>query len=200
MLMEEPQVGTRERLLELSAQLFRERGFHATSMRDIARAAHMQPASIYHHFPGKESILHELMRGFLMELLHSAANASDQAADAIGRLAAFMRTHIRLHATRAMVALVTDSELRALKDPARREVVMLRDRYEQLLQDILRQGVQEGLMHVPDVKIASYQLLALGTGVVFWWRPDGRLSLEEIVEQHVGAAFGICGVGRGKRG
>ncbi len=188
------QGNTRERLLEVSAELFRERGFHATSMRDIARVAGMRPASIYHHFAGKETILQELMRGFLGELLSTAQSAAAQAGDAPGRLAAVVRAHMRLHAACATVALVTDTELRALQGPARQEILALRDRYEEIVQDILRQGMRDGVMQVTDIKIASYQLLAMGTGVVFWWRPDGRLSLEEVVEQYVLAAYRLCGV------
>ncbi len=193
--MESSQQGSsRKRLLDVSARLFRELGFHATSMRDIARAAGMRPASIYHHFDSKEAILRELMWGFLVELLSSARDAAARAHDARGRLGAIMRTHIRLHATKATLAFVADTELRALQGVAQQEILMLRDRYEELLQDVLRHGVEEGTMHLGDVKLASYQLLAMGTGVVFWWRPEGRLSLEAVVDQYVEAALRMCGI------
>ena len=129
---------------------FTERGYHGTSMRDIARAADVTVASIYHHFPSKQDILQELMRRTLGDVLAATRTAIDAAGPgATDRLGALMVAWVVFHTERQAEALIGASELRSLDEAGRVEVVALRDEQEALFREVVDQGVADGEFATP---------------------------------------------------
>ena len=74
--------------------------------------------------------------------------------------------------------------LRSLSEDYRADVVTMRSQYEANLRTILADGVQIGSFAEVDLDVAAYAIIAMLTGVCFWYRPDGRLSIDEIIEVH----------------
>lgn len=195
----EPLQTTRERLYWTAAELFRARGFHATSMRDIAQAANIKAASIYHHYTSKDEILIDIMRKFLVDLIQGAESVGDGPESPTDRLAAIVERHVRMHAERVLEAVVADTELRALEGTYLAEVLALRSLYEVRVQSILRDGRESGEFRLSDIKVTSYMLLSMATGVGLWYRRDGRLPLDRVVEEHVGGVLRLAGADPGAR-
>jgi tetracycline repressor-like protein len=92
----------------------------------------------------------------------------------------FIGAGIRFHAENQHEALIGNSELRALSAPKRRSIVALRSRYQSRLEGLVQAAVDAGRITVPDVKLAAFAGVAICVHVASWYRPDGRLPLDEI--------------------
>lgn len=171
----------REQILAAAVQLFAEYGYHAAPLRDIARIAGIRAASIYHHYPNKQALLIEIMETHMQRLnagLEYIVHTYDEPAQ---RLHEAIAHHIHQHTMHKAEYFIIDTEVRALEDEGRAYILALRDTYEKLLQEILRDGMERGVFRRCDVKVASYAIIAMCTEVATWFRPDGRLSVQQVI-------------------
>lgn len=148
-------------------------------MRQIARAVGVQAGALYNYTPDKQTLLYELMRGHMEDLL-AAWDAAPPAGDAVAALEAFTRFHIRFNTSRADAVFVSYMELRNLSPKNFAVIEGLRREYETRLETILRRGAEAGTMLVGEPRIASMALIAMLTGVNTWYRAGGRLTLAEV--------------------
>ncbi|MGX0975512.1 AcrR family transcriptional regulator [Roseovarius sp. MBR-51] len=170
---------TGPRVREAALHLFARHGYAAVSMRQIAAAVGVQAGALYNYTPDKQTLLFDLMRGHMEDLL-VAWDAAVPIGDAMAALEAFTRFHIRFNTSRADAVFVSYMELRNL-EPANFEVIEgLRRDYETRLEAVLRRGTEAGVMVVAEPRIASMALIAMLTGVNTWYREQGRLSLAEV--------------------
>ncbi|MDH2391456.1 TetR/AcrR family transcriptional regulator [Streptomyces sp. HNM0663] len=168
------------KLLVAAVAAFAERGYHATTTRDIAGRAGMSPAALYIHYKTKEELLHRISR-----IGHDKALEILQAADASGgtpseRLAEAVRSFVRWHAGRHDTARVVQYELDALSDEHRAEIVGLRRRSDAVVRDILDEGVETGEFDVPDVPGTTVAVLSLCIDVARWFNVAGRRTPDEV--------------------
>jgi AcrR family transcriptional regulator len=171
----------RERILEASVQLFARYGYHAAPLRDIAQIAGIQAASIYHHYPNKQALLVEIMEVQMQRLNSSLERIIQEQEEPLQCLYEAIANHIRLHTTYKDEFFIVDTEVRALEGDNRLYMLSLRDTYEKLLQTILRNGMERKVFRQSDVKVASYAIIAMCTEVATWFRPDGRLSVQQVI-------------------
>jgi len=172
----------RENILAAAVQLFAEYGYHAAPLRDIARLAGIQAASIYHHYPNKQSLLIEIMEVHMNYLNNRLEHILQEYKEPEQRLKEAIASHIRLHTSYKAEFFIIDTEIRALEPENRTHILSLRDTYERLLQDLLRNGVERGVFRNTDVKVVSYAIIAMCTEVAGWFRPDGRLSVQQVID------------------
>jgi AcrR family transcriptional regulator len=181
---------TLEAIDDVAVELFSQRGYHATSMREIAAGAGIRPAAIYHWYASKEAILVHLQDDF-MERLTAAVLASAQRHDRPAlRLAAAVREHVGFHGVHRQAAFVTDSEIRALTAEPRRRLIAERDAYQARFSAWIRDGIRDGSLRSSNARVATYAILLQCTGVALWFDPDGPLGLEEVAELHVELVLG----------
>lgn len=179
---------TAARLREVALRLIARQGYAAVTMRQIAAGVGVQVGALYQHVPDKQSLLVELLEGHLQELL--AAWRSQHPPDApAARLEHFVRFHIRHHLPRRDAVFLANMELRNLAPENYARIEVLRRAYEDVLQDILAAGRRDGTFEIPDLRLATMALLAMLTGAVAWFRPSGRLSVEEIADIHADMAL-----------
>jgi AcrR family transcriptional regulator len=176
---------TRKDIDAAALELFARLGYHATSMRAIAAAAGVQPAAIYHWYPSKEALLVHLQDDFmdrLTEKLDVAMAAKERPAL---KLAAAVREHVVFHGLHPRAAFVTDSEIRALGQDARKRLVAQRDAYQHIFIEATEGGVRDGSLRVSNPKVAMYSTLLACTGVALWFDPNGPLALDEVADLQV---------------
>jgi len=164
---------------EAARNLFARHGYSAVSMRQIAAEVGVQVGTIYAYTPDKQALLADLLRGHMEDLL--AEWQDDPARPALERLNAFLRFHVATSIARPEAVFLSYMELRSLSPENRRQIALLRRRYEQALEAILAAGEAEGVMHVPDLRLATMALIAMLTGVTNWYREGGRLDQERVV-------------------
>jgi AcrR family transcriptional regulator len=172
----------RVQIERLSAELFSENGYHATTMRDIAARVGVQPASLYYHFDTKQSILLSIMHDAMLALHHGMDEALSSSDDPVEQMRAAVIQHVRYHTESPIEAIIADTELRALSGDQRREIQKSRDTYQGKFEQILRSGAGSGVFSVPDEKLAVYSILEMCSGVSAWYRPDGRLTGAKVAE------------------
>lgn len=184
---------TREAIDRAAIELFARLGYHATSMREIAAAAAIQPAAIYHWYPSKEAILVRLQDDFMERLSAEVAAAMGRQRRPALRLAAAVREHVVFHGLHRQAAFVTDSEIRALGPASRRALTARRDAYEEIFIAEIRAGVADGSLRSSDPRIAGFAILLQCTGVALWFNPRGALGLDQVADLHVEISLGSVG-------
>jgi AcrR family transcriptional regulator len=172
---------TGPRLQQAALRLFAQHGFAAVSMRQIAKDVGVQAGALYNYINDKQTLLFDLMRGHMEALLKAWAE-QDQSGTALQRLERFTRFHIGYHLERPEEVFISYMELRNLTPENFREIEALRRRYEDQLEQILRDGVAEGSFSIPDPKVATMAVIAMVTGVTTWYRTEGRLNEEEVAQ------------------
>lgn len=171
----------KERIVAAAVDLFYRQGYNATSLRQIADEVGLQVGSLYNHMSSKEQLLFDIMRGVMTELLdHTETEMAAAGDDPLARLLAFLRASIHFHATRQKQTFIGNTELRGLSDEHRSEIVELRDDYEATLRRAIQEAGDAGAITVEDVQLATFAALAICTSVATWYRPSGRLSLEDL--------------------
>ena len=172
----------REKILAAAVQLFAQYGYHAATMRDIARISGIQAASIYYHYASKQALLVEIMDTHMRNLNANLQRIVQEPAPIEQRLYEAIANHIRLHTTYKAEFFIIDTEIRALEQEQRGAILALRDQYEMLLQGLLAEGMAQGIFRRADIKVSSYALIAMCTEVATWFRPDGRLSVQQVID------------------
>ncbi|MFB7937735.1 TetR/AcrR family transcriptional regulator [Streptomyces sp. NPDC056049] len=168
------------RLLVAAVEAFAERGYHATTTRDIAGRAGMSPAALYIHYKTKEELLHRISRighDRALEILRAAELRDGAASD---RLADAVRSFVRWHAERHTTARVVQYELDALGPEHRAEIVELRRETEATVRRIIEQGVAAGEFDVADPAGTTVAVLSLCIDVARWFNVQGRRTPDEV--------------------
>ncbi|MET9484895.1 TetR/AcrR family transcriptional regulator [Streptomyces sp. NPDC006638] len=168
------------RLMVAAVEAFAERGYHATTTRDIASRAGMSPAALYIHFKTKEELLHRISRIGHDRALALLTDAADGGGTATRRLDEVVRRFVRWHAERHTTARVVQYELDALAPEHRAEIVELRRRSDAVVRRILTDGVRDGEFDVPDVPGTTLAVLSLCIDVARWFNVAGRRTADEV--------------------
>ena len=161
----------RSELTRQAARLFAEKGYHGTSIGDLAEAMGVQKGSLYHHIESKQELLHETMRDGA-EAFHAALDAIPEELPAGEKIRLALRAHLRVVAEQLDVATVFVREWRYLASPRREEIVAERRRYEERIRALFREGRERGELRT-DLDDATAALLALSAAnwAYTWLRP-----------------------------
>lgn len=168
------------RLLVAAVEAFAERGYHATTTRDIAGRAGMSPAALYIHYKTKEELLHRISRighEKALEILRPAVEGEGSPAE---RLSEAVRSFVRWHAGQHTTARVVQYELEALGPDARAEIVALRRQTDAAVRGIIQDGVAAGDFDVPDVPGTTVAVLSLCIDVARWFNVNGPRTPDEV--------------------
>ena len=171
---------TKLRIRDAASELFFERGYQATTMREIATAAGVRAGSLYNHYDNKEDLLLSIASETMEEMIDGGRAAVAEHDDATAKLYAFLGFHIAYTGERKFQARVADDFLHILSPQARRSVVRLRDDYEAILRAILTQGARQSGWLVDDIALIAFGIVTMSTDIRLWFRPDGRLNLGDI--------------------
>lgn len=168
----------REEILHAALRAFRHRGYHRTTLDDIARRLGVQKTALYHYFPDKEAILYACHRESLVELERIVAETR-----ALGspreRLRHVIREHVRVM-TDTLEGSPLAFEVTAFSRAPRQEIIAARDRYERELRRILASGMRRGVFRKTDAKIAAFAVLGAINWIARWYRPEGALQAGEL--------------------
>ena len=171
----------RGELVRAAAQLFREKGFEGTTIRDIAGAVGMQSGSPFYHFANKHELLMAVMEeGLRLGLERSRAVVEAAGLTAVERFRQLVRAHYGiLHETGSDFIPVMLYDWRSLPAPYRRRIVELKDRYDALWQATLDALHAEGRLGA-DARIARLMILGAINFSATWYRarPRGRAGVD----------------------
>jgi AcrR family transcriptional regulator len=161
----------RDELTRIAARLFAERGYHGTSVGDLAEALGVQKGSLYHHIESKADLLWEVVREGA-DAFHAALDAIPEALPATEKIRLALRGHLAVVAGQLELATVFVKEWNALEGPRRDAFLAERRRYEERIRELFREGVERSLLRTDlDVGTAALLFLSAGNWAYAWLRP-----------------------------
>lgn len=173
--------GTPYRLLVAALECFADRGFHATTTRDIATRAEMSPAAMYVHYPSKGALLYRLSRlgheDALRATIEAAADDHHATHPRLWRLVwAFTAWHARHH----LLARVAQYELDSVPEELLPEILALRREVAHTMEEEADRGVREGEFAIAEVHESTRAIMSLGIDVARWYRTSNPRTPEEL--------------------
>jgi len=179
-----PSTSRKAQIDRTATAMFRARGFAATSMRELATELGLEAGSLYSHIKSKEEILHRVCFDLAEEFFAGfAAATADGQAPVATQLRRAIEAHVQVLTRDVAASAVFLHEWRHLSEPARTEFVALRDRYEAAFRTLVQRGIGTGELAAPDAAFAALTLLASLNWLPTWYRPDGKLSPDEIAHR-----------------
>ena len=173
--------GRRREVTREAAKLFAQKGYHGTSIGDIAEALGVQKGSLYSHIASKEDLLYETMREGA-EAFHAALDAIPEDTPAVDKIRLALRGHLRVVAEQLDVATVFTREWRYLEGVHRDEIVAERRRYEERWRALFREGVESGDLRT-DLDSGTATLLVLSAANwAYTWLEPGR-NTDELADR-----------------
>ncbi len=161
----------RAELTRAAARLFAEKGYHGTSVNDLAEALGVQKGSLYSHIDSKADLLWEVARGG-SDAFHAALDAVPEDGAVLDRIEAALRAHLRVVAEQLDVATVFVREWRYLEGERRATFVAERRRYEERIRALFREGREHGELRTDlDDATAALLMLSAANWAYTWLRP-----------------------------
>lgn len=170
----------RDEIREAAARLFRDKGYAATSMRDLARAVDIKASSIYNHFDSKEAILRQICLDNAHRFLEGLQEVERSTESATDKLRALIHLHIQI-ATEDLTSITAfNDEWRHLNEPFLSEFKAIRRDYERRFQTIIEDGMRKGELRPMDPHIATYTLFSSIRWLYDWYKSGKRISADEL--------------------
>lgn len=173
---------TRDAILQAAAQIFREKGYHAASMQDIAEAVELQKGSLYHHVSSKQGILLALLDQALDILTAELEEVCRGPLPPEQKLRRAIQTYLDILTENISLSSVLLLEHRSLKPENHQAHIPRRDRFEGLWRDMIQEGLEAGVFHDLSPDQTAKAVLGTLNWTITWYRQDGRLSSREIAD------------------
>lgn len=170
-----------EHLLRAAAQVFAERGFHATTMRDLARASGMSLAGMYYYVTSKDELLQLVQERCFEGVLTGARAALAGVTDPVERLRVFVRHHVTYFAHHMAEMKVVSHEADSLTGAAARALRARKQAYSAMLTDMVAAVDPEG--DAAERAVTAYALFGMMNWIYTWYQPAGALAPEALADQ-----------------
>ncbi|MBO0907775.1 TetR/AcrR family transcriptional regulator [Arthrobacter sunyaminii] len=171
-------------ILTCALQCFMEHGYHGTTIRRVAARCGLSVPGLYHHYPSKHSLLVAITSHAMADLWTRSEQALTEAGPSLSDQFDFLVECVVLfHSRRTGLAFIAFSEIRSLDTSARAQHIAARDRQQALMYAVVEQGAKSGVFATPFPREASLAVITMCTGVAQWFRPDGALTPEQLVER-----------------
>ena len=170
----------KDQIEQTATALFKSRGYAATSMRDLATALGLEAASLYSHIKSKEEILQRICFRMANEFFEGLEKAEKTVATSSEKLEAAIKSHLSVLTKQPAASAVFQNEWRHLSEPYLSDFQKLRHDYENHFRQIIKEGNASGEFSVSDEKMATLMLLSSLNFVHTWYKPEGKLTPEQI--------------------
>jgi len=194
-MREEVTAYRKDLIVRAACDAFFEHGYHDCTVDMIAERLSGTKAIVYYYFPDKHSILAEIYARALAEAQALIRQAMEEGKDAAGKLAAFARLYALWVIDNQRVVGIFWREERSLSPQARSAVAVEQKKMDDLVAQIIREGVAKGHFRVQDVQTTARAISGMVSFTYTWWRDDRRLSREDAAECYADMALRLAGIG-----
>lgn len=168
-------------IIAAAARLFKEQGYHATTIQDVADNVGMLKGSLYYHIKSKEELLYLVTQEPIRELIERQKKLSESDLPPRQKIVEFIRSHLQAFDENYPHMFVFLQEKASLAEPVQAEVAGIDFRYESLLEAILCEGVETGQFRCElDVKMMAFSILGVCNWMFKWYSKGGRLTIDDI--------------------
>lgn len=183
MSLTEDKKSKRQFIQETAALLFREKGFAATSMRDLAKAVDLQASSLYNHFPSKQEILWEICRENADRFLEGMKAIEQQYLSPTKKVEALIRLHIQIATSDATSVTSFNDEWRQLTEPHLSSFRQMRKDYQDRFRIIIEEGIASGEFRPIHPMVALLTLLSSVRWIYDWYQTNKKLTTNDLETQ-----------------
>jgi len=172
------------KMLETARRLFWEKGYYATSMRDIGISYGCRPANIYNFFSDKEEILFEVLREEMEQIINPIKHLEeDDDTSPIEQLRFIIESHLKVTLSyRRSAKLLFDVALDSLSPDKRKKIIDFRDTYDRIIRKVIRRGIDTEYLPEVDVKLAGFMIASMITRTRIWFHPKKERSVSELAD------------------
>lgn len=182
---------TQKAIRETAISMFYEYGYHAVTLRKLADRIGIQAGSLYNHIENKQELLFEILYDIMNDLVVSFEQEVAPLKTPEERLRAFIHNHVVFHTARKEEVFIGNMELRNLSPENREKMIALRDRYQNFVVEILRDGQNAGVFKVGNPRMVAFAILGMLNSVANWFNPAGNQSADDIADQYTGYIHAI---------
>jgi TetR/AcrR family transcriptional regulator, cholesterol catabolism regulator len=187
-------MATLDEIVAAAARVFRTKGYHAATVRDIAEEVGILKGSLYHHFESKEALLYLVVKEPIAQMYRTMREIAGADANPTEKLRRAIAAHLEAFDRHYPHLFVYLRERESVKRRFREMIGFSPKEYERLWQQILREGVETGEFRADlDIPVASYGLLGMLNWSYKWYDPKGRLRIGEVADEFISLA--LAGLG-----
>jgi TetR/AcrR family transcriptional regulator, cholesterol catabolism regulator len=173
----------RKKILSKIAKLFKEKGYHHTSIKDISQEVGFEGGALYYHIKSKEAALYEIGENAINQLLGEMEKIHIADLPPKEKLKAAIETQVNFFVDQFYETCVFLIETKALSVEYQRHYLAKRDRYEEIWRKIIRDGMRKGEFRQGNVKLITFAILGMLNWLVVWFKPGKGWSPREIVHE-----------------
>ena len=170
----------RETIIEQAQILFKEKGFSATTMRDLAERVGVEAASFYNHIKSKDEILEEICFFISNTYIAHLEDIKVQNISTSDKIETLIRLHVRIIIENTEGVSVANNEWKHLTEPALTQFKQARRDYERGFATLIEQGISEGVFQKVNVSVALFTILSAVRWVELWYKPERAISAETL--------------------
>ena len=173
----------RDQILKTATKIFCEKTYHGTSLQEIASAVGMRKGSLYYYISSKEKLLADIILDALQTLNEDLLRVENADLTPVERLRQVVREHVKFNAKYREVGTLFLTERNTISSLDEMDKMMqIFERRDKLIVKTLREAIEAGVYRPVDIRITSLAIVGLCNSVLFWYRPSGRLSYDEIAD------------------
>ncbi len=178
------QVDRRQEIINAAAVIFREKGYDAASIQDVADTVDILKGSLYYYIKSKNDLLFEIIQEVHQGGLDNLARGKKLEGNALERIRSFVIRHMTYNAENLIKMTVFFHDFRSLTPDRRSVIVEERDVYDRYLRELIASGQDEGsIRSIVDPKMATFSILGSINWMYQWYRPDGPMPIEDIAAE-----------------
>lgn len=179
------EITRKEEIIQAAAKLFRNKGFHGTTMKDIAKEMGFKSASLYNHITSKDEILQEICMSVAEEYISNFEEIDGLPLNYTEKLKELIRKHVRMATLQVDFDAVTNEDWKHLKEPYLGSFLALRRRYENMIIQLIEQGVEAHEIRANDSKLTMLTIVGTPRWLHRWYREDRGYRMEHIEENTI---------------
>ena len=173
----------RDQILKTATRIFCEKTYHGATLQEIANAVGMLKGSLYYYITSKEKLLANIILDALQTLNEDLLRVENADLTPVERLRQIVREHVKFNAKYREAGTLFLTERNAISSLEEIDKMMqIFERRDKLITRTLREAIEAGVYRPVDIRITSLAIVGLCNSVLFWYRPSGRLSYDEIAD------------------
>ncbi|QIE60253.1 TetR/AcrR family transcriptional regulator [Rasiella rasia] len=167
----------KQEIIQVAASLFKEKGYSAVSMRDIAQAMNIKAASLYNHIDGKQEILATLIVEVAIEFTQAMNQVISERISAIEKIEKIIGFHIDITVNYAENIAALNNDWMHLEGEERNSVVKMREEYEENFRSIIKTGIKEGTIKAHHPEVLLFSILSTLRTLYLWNEKRGKMDV-----------------------
>lgn len=178
-------------VLDAALTLMSDRGYHGTSLKQVADLVGIRAPSLYNHMDSKASLLRHWIFTTLDDIGRTLKEVDDSEDSPTERLTRMVKAYAYRHATHPREALIVNQETKHLNAEDLQRAQDMRRDHEHLMRGVIEAGNESGEFQTPTPMLSSFAIREMCVSIARWFRPDGALSAADIADQYATLALNM---------